>query len=630
MSTTSASFSTTQNTTAPPPQVVTLTAINGTVYVATSQTGSGFNHSLQAPGAATGTITITPDFPTVAGNLTGTITVRGCPDQACTTDVAGSPKVITVSYAVAPAPTLTTTPTTVDFVTTVGKTPASKSVDLNLSTGSAVWTATVFPFSAGTPNFLTVTPATGSALPQTLTLDVASVPPAGTYRANVVLTAAGLTRIVPVSLTVRAPVVNFVSPYVETTNVPGSVIIRGFGFSNLASGSLQVLFGASPATSATVVSDTEIQAVHPPLLAGSYPITVKDSSQIIPSRAGLQLFVTNPPNFPAVTVTRLGFFPGPAVNLIYDGERRALYLMDSQNKNVIERYQFAAGWSGTSITTGTGGGNSRITLSPDGKLLIETAGLGTDISLIDVPTFAPLPSVSAAALLGSDAHLNLVAFGNDGGAIGNAYSPTSGITLYRYDMLSQVFTALSTQPDMTNRAIVASADGDTLVMPSFEPLDPTFAKPVFTYDASDGSLVQRLPVTSTGTDHASVSRNGSRVILVNSPSSPTQVTTVYDVSPTAFTPRGTLPAGLNAFVISPDGATAYAYFRSSNSIRKFNLNAPAGSGFQEIGSGTTVATPDDGSSPGLPNDFFAAMTMTQDGGTIFLAGSQRILVLPAP
>ena len=628
MSATSATFSATQGGTAPPPQAVTLTAINGTVYVATSQTGSGFNHSLQAPGTATGTITITPDFPTIAGTFTGTITVRGCPDQACTTDVSGSPKVITVTYTVAPAPTLTTAPTTVDFVTAVGQTPPAKHLDVNLSSGSAGWTATA-AYSTGTPNFLSVTPAAGSTLPQTVTLNVASVPPVGTYRATIVFSAAGLTRIVPVSLTVRAPVVNFVSPYVETTNVSGAVIIRGFGFSNLASGSLQVLFGGTAASSATVVSDTEIQAVHPPLASGSYSIAVQDGTQIIPSRSGLQLLVTDPPSFPAVSITRLGFFPGPVASLIYDGERRALYLMDSQN-NELERYQFAAGWSGTSISTGTGGGNTRIALSPDGKLLVKTAGLGTDMFLIDVPTFNALPSVSAAALLGGDAHLNLIAFANDGGAIGNAYSPTSGITLYRYDMLTQVFTALSNQADMTNRAIVASADEDTLVMPSFESLDPTFAKPVFTYAASDGSLMQRS-VTSTGTDHASVSRNGARVVLVNSPASPSQVTTVYDVSPTSFAARGTLPAGLNAFVISPDGSTAYAYFNSSKLVRKFNLNAPNGSGgFQEVGSGTTVATPDSGSSPALPNDFFAAMTMTQDGGTIFLAGNQRIVVLPAP
>ena len=47
---------------------------------------------------------------------------------------------------------------------------------------------------------------------------------------------------------------------------------------------------------------------------------------------------------------------------------------------------------------------------------------------------------------------------------------------------------MSTQPDMANRNIVASADGDTIVLPTFEPLAPGFFKPVVTYDATAGAL----------------------------------------------------------------------------------------------------------------------------------------------
>ena len=184
-------------------------------------------------------------------------------------------------------------------------------------------------------------------------------------------------------------------------------------------------------------------------------------------------------------------------------------------------------------------------------------------------------------------------------------------------MLTHLFTALSTQPDMTNRSIVASADGDTLVLPSFEPLTPAFAKPVFTYDASNGALTQR-PVTSSGTDHASVSRDGSRIILVSFPLSASQATTVYNAS---FTALGTLPADLAGFVISPDGSTAYAYFPATNLVRKFNLNSPVAGGFAEVGTGTVVAA---------PGTLFSSMTITPDGGTLFLAGNQRLIVLPAP
>jgi hypothetical protein len=124
---------------------------------------------------------------------------------------------------------------------------------------------------------------------------------------------------------------------------------------------------------------------------------------------------------------------------------------------------------------------------------------------------------------------------------------------------------------------VASGDGDTLVLPTSEPLAPGFEKPLFTYDASLGTLTQRA-VLNTGTENASVSRDGSRFILVNAPNSAQQVTTVYNAS---FTALGTLPADLRGFVISPDGSTAYAYFSGSGLVRKFDLNHPNGWRFQE-------------------------------------------------
>jgi len=57
-------------------------------------------------------------------------------------------------------------------------------------------------------------------------------------------------------------------------------------------------------------------------------------------------------------------------------------------------------------------------------------------------------------------------------------------------------------------------------------------------------------------------------------------------------------------------------------IHKYDLNSPNGSGgFTEVGSGT------------IPADFpgtGVAMTISPDGGTLFLAGSLRVLITPAP
>ncbi|HXU42776.1 MAG TPA: BACON domain-containing carbohydrate-binding protein [Burkholderiales bacterium] len=622
VSPTSISFTATQGGATPAAKTSTLQVLKGTVFVGTSQTGSGFSHTFQITGPTTGVITITPDAPTTPGTFTGAITVFGCSNQVgpCA-HVAGSPKTINVTYTVTAAPTLTSTPPTIEFVTTTGNLPGSKTITLALSSGSLPWTAGA-PNYAGTSGWLNVTPTSGTLNPsQVVTFDVTDASTAEVRTATVTFTAGALTKVVPVSLVINDPRANFVSPYVVPAGSGGNVIIRGYGFSTLIPGSEQVLFGATPATAVSVISDTEIHATYPSLAASSYAITVTDGTNTLASRAALKLLVVNPPGFASATVTRTGS-PGGVGNLIYDAERQALYVMDGDN-NRVERYSFAAAtWSlnGTNIAGG-GGNNPRIAFSPDGTEILKTAG--GQIVRISPVTLATL-STPAASIAGSSLQGNMIAFANDGGAIGNCTSPPAlGVTLYRYDMLTQQFTGLSTQSDLVNRAIVASGDGDTLVLPTFEPLAPGFEKPVVVYDASGtGTLSQAALVTSgTGTEHASVSRDGSRVILVNFPLSGAQTTTVYSKSGAVFTALGTLPAGLTGVVISPDGAFAYAYFSGTTSVRKFDLNSPDGSGgFTQTGSVNITS----------PGTFFNSMAISPDGGSLFLAGNQLVVIAPAP
>jgi hypothetical protein len=325
--------------------------------------------------------------------------------------------------------------------------------------------------------------------------------------------------------------------------------------------------------------------------------------------------VINPPTLLADAITRQ--MPrGGVGNLIYDAQRQALYLIDADNAR-IERYRFiGASWQADSFAVGGGGGNIRIALSPDGTELLQTGG--SVLARRNALTFAPLAGADASSLLGPGAATNIIGFGNDGRAVISASSPTAGATLFRYDMLNQSFSGLSTLPDMANRSIVASADGDTIVLPTFEPLAPGFFKPVVTYDATAGALTTHS-ITSGGTEHASVSRDGSRMILVSSPLSASQTTTVYDFIGGVLTTRGDLPAGLSAFVISPDGATAYAYFAAGGgTVRKYDLTNPGV--FPQTASVAAAS----------PGTFFNAMTISPDGGWLFLAGNERVIILPAP
>ena len=63
--------------------------------------------------------------------------MRGCSNPTCDgSDVAGSPKTITVNYTVTPAPALTATPASLAFETTTGNNPPPQDITLQLSNAS--------------------------------------------------------------------------------------------------------------------------------------------------------------------------------------------------------------------------------------------------------------------------------------------------------------------------------------------------------------------------------------------------------------------------------------------------------------------------------------------------------------
>jgi hypothetical protein len=615
ISTSVVNFSATQGGAAPAQQIVNVVVNHDTVFVATTQSGAAFSHSFSITGPTTGQITITPSTPLTPGNSAGTITVRGCSTQNCTgPDVAGSPKSITVNYAVAAAPTLTSTPRTVSFFTATSVPPPSQSVALALSTGSTTWTSNIV-YTFGPPGWLSVTPPSGF-LPQTAVLSVTSTGVGiGTLSANVTFTAGPVTRTVPVTLTVNDPGVYSVAPYIATVGVGGEVFLRGYGFSALDPSTLQVQFAGVRALTASIVSDTEIRATYAPMTPGVTPghvgISVSDATHVIPQRFGARFLVVTPPRFLPATSARPAN-AGAVGNLIYDAERQAVYLMDADN-NRIERYRFENNWAPETFFYGASLGNPRLALVPGGDRLVKTHG--NSILLLNAADFGSLGFFDSSGLLGTGAILNQIAVANDGGAVGGAFAPNSGISLYRFDVLSQRFSELSTQSDMANRTIVASENGDTLVLPTFESLVPSFAKPVFIYNATSGALSQK-GVSTTSTERASVSRTGARMILAtDSASNPT--TRVYDYDGTTLSVRGDLPTGANGFVISPDGNTAYVYYSANSTLRKFDLTAP---GFPLRASPTVAA----------PGGQFAQLTISPDGGTIVLAGTLNIVVVPAP
>jgi hypothetical protein len=328
----------------------------------------------------------------------------------------------------------------------------------------------------------------------------------------------------------------------------------------------------------------------------------------------------DPPAFPLHTISRPASAGQPA-NLIYDAERQALLFIDGTNHRIL-RYAL----SGTGdANSDLGSAYGRIALSPDGTELIR-ANAGSQLWRLDPVTLAVRSTVDLSQWLSGIGYVTMGAFANDGGLIVGGFA-FMGAWLNRYDMLTQAFTPVSFLPQVLGRPTFASADGRTLVRPLSMP-DPVsmFSYPsdarLYVYDASTGALTPR-PVTTTGPGaspgpwqpfHAvSMSRNASRIILVNDDWRTS--TTVYDAD---FNALGTLPNDANPFVLSPDGNFAYAYSSAEGRVRKFNVSA---SGVTEVGTGSAVAP---------ANTEMSEMTISPDGGTLFLVGTTSVVIAPAP
>jgi len=592
LSTQNVSLSTSPSGT-PPTQNVTVTVQGGTVFfdVQAAATGMTLSASFSLTGQNTGVVTIAPGFATAPGVYAGTVTVRGCSTVTCTgPDVPGSPQVINVTYTVLALPDITATPRVLAFA---GTSPPSQNVQISSTAGAVPWNVQVDTVT-GTAGWIGTSPTFGT-LPSVIPFNVLTAPVGDNSATITFAVGGGNTAKVYASYPVGAPGVNFVAPYVATTNVAGDVIIRGYGFT----GATAVSFGLTPATTFAVESDSQIRARHPALPQGNYQVTV----DALTTRA--QLVVVDPPNFPSAAIPRTGL---SVVNLIYDAQRGAVYLLDRAN-NRIERYTHAGGtnWNPNTLPFPISSGNWSIALSPDGAALVKTNSASITRINLDNWTSAnaapPLSSPLFGAIFG---HL---AFANDGRAIGSVSTP-SGVTLYRYSILSEAFVPLTVQSDMVNRLVAASGDGSRLLLPDFSQA----GSPIHVFNSSTTTL-EAFAASTSNAQIVSLSRDGSRAIISKSLGTLSEATTLYD---DAFAVLGTLtaPTSLTGVVIAPSGSVAYAF--NGTDILKFDLT---GGGAIPPISTTAIASPGTG---------LVEMTISPDGGTLFLAGNQNLVITPAP
>jgi hypothetical protein len=439
----------------------------------------------------------------------------------------------------------------------------------------------------------------------------------GQYTANVTMTpTSGDAVVVPVTLSVTRTQVNYASPYAELSGAQGNVIVRGENFDLIHPTAIQ--FGSTAATSFTVLSDTEIHATHPPLSAGTYTVHVVNTEGIDRTRA--QLVVADAQAHAAAALAYPSAGLQYPLDLIYDAGRATLLVAmvhPSQgiSSTELDRYSYATGtgWSSASSTLLPNFGAMALT-ADGGKLLVgtqdPTSSFGSEINELDPASLATQLTTSVQNF-GPPTHIAVV---NDGRAIltggSNALEPIMSYTELRPQVVP-LDPHVNGPTYVYNGVVAASGDGSTAT------ITDGLEGAIMQWNASTEQLSSAQ--SSNVFYWANLNRDGSRKLVGGSGGA----TQVYDAS---LNPIGTLPSTTLVGVLAPLGQRAYTY-DINGTVRVFDLTTPPGaqSMFPEI---LPAITPS--ASPSTNQSNPLKMVITPDGGTVFIAGDQQIIVLSVP
>lgn len=504
------------------------------------------------------------------------------------------PVIYTVRYALSPTP--------VSLMTySLGNNAAPADYSQSLSPGAypgVTWAAST------DVNWIQLSPDTGGdsdTISVSLTKAETDALANGRHTAFIKLVPSiGSTHFITVTLDIARTQVNSVNPYVATSGTQADVIIRGELFDQTTI--QNVIFGSNSAISYTYVSDREIRATYPSLPAGNYAVNLE-----LPwgtNHTLANLVVVDAPNYSAQTIDYPNTDAKTVMNLMYYAERQALIVAvayPSQGADgELLRYPYTAGAWATTPDSVSVPALQDAGISLTGKLVVAISDnaitpIDPGTLLAGTPISAPFDPIYVFQ------HL---AFSNDGYALISTGIKGSGSTsLYRYqaDDLSNGVAIGS----FDFAVLGASADGSRVTIR--QSLD--FPAEVVQYNASTGSF-DNTPITLGLLKYGPVmDRAATRFILGR--------TNVYGAN---YIQQGSLPSAVPV-VMSPDGTKAYC-FVGGTTLRTYDLAAsPVAGLFPEIGTGTTL--------PGDPGAD-AKIIISPDGGTLFIAGADGIVVVPTP
>jgi hypothetical protein len=347
-------------------------------------------------------------------------------------------------------------------------------------------------------------------------------------------------------------------------------------------------------------------AAQPALAAGTYAVTVQVPTSPGPVLSTANLVVVDPPAFAPTALS----YPtaGPTVRkLIYDAQRQSLLVAVDSGGGEVLRYAFAGGWSAPTVAPVSALEDAA--LSTDGKTLLTVSD--TSVTPLDSVTLAATAGPNTTSDLVTGVLFKNIVIANDDTAIlttGSTVATTIS-AVFTYPLRTSVFT-IAPGPLVLDHATPGISDDGSLAVLVAGDSTLTTAPTAYQFTAASHLFAATALTINQNSIAPIVSRNAGMFVLNG-----------IDVYSSLSVLLGTLPTTTLAVVIKPDSTHAYTYDSAAGAILSFDLVNTTGIALTQVGS--AVALPAD---PGSG----VKLAISPDGGTLFVAGSNQIVIVPTP
>jgi hypothetical protein len=430
----------------------------------------------------------------------------------------------------------------------------------------------------------------------------------------------------------RLPEVRWVSPATVVTGRTTRVTVRGRGFDAVADPN-RLATGATPRGTVTRVSDTELRVLVSPANASTNTLSMGNALGLAPASATLQILAPRSHAYAAVASE------GVKRAIVFDAARQAVYAANVEGETLVRLRFDGSAWVLDAapvpaiLDVGMAPDNASImvTATPGLVRLLDPASLQTTFSL-DVP----------GGLARNFTYLGFgIATTNDGYSWLTAGN-SSWNELVRFDHATRRIVPRPDQPELVTTFFsgpwaMVSRDGGSMLLVQSGGLTP--APPALIWRSASG-LLRDNGVGLQFFYEASWSDDGSRVALDNVEVRDGELALV---GRTRLDGVAGGPWIVRTSIISPDGRRTYlladteAAFGGDTSapMRIFVFDSSTHdavtSALPRVGDFTLPDAPSC-RTPGFndcPNHT-PRMAIAPDGQTLFIAGNQRLLVVPVP